>query len=314
MRPASHAGSWYPSKFEDLQKMLAGMFSSVQTVGVGPSKSSSRLKALVSPHAGLPYSGPVASEGYAMLSKELKNSEKAGSEKMRFFIFGPSHTAFIDNKCLLPGFDEYASPYGGFSIDTTVRQNLLSSKDNLFGIMQKKVEIAEHSIEMQLPYSARALEEAKIPQETIEIVPILVGNLTESMEKQYASAFLPYWNDCANFFLFSGDFCHWGERFGYQYHYKKHEFEAIDDAISAMDREGISHLINKNLQSWYAYLRKTGNTICGEHPFGILLNIIRSVDSAGVNAELHLLGYDKSNVCANTDDSRVSYASVGVWV
>lgn len=68
---------------------------------------------------------------------------------------------------------------------------------------------AEHSLEMQFPFLKAILAaEAKV-------VPIIVGELSEENEKRFAESLQAFFEQPANVFIASSDFCHWGERFGY---------------------------------------------------------------------------------------------------
>jgi AmmeMemoRadiSam system protein B len=64
----------------------------------------------------------------------------------------------------------------------------------------------EHSIEMHLPYVYKVFENHL---DRVKIVPILVGALTETTERQYGQLLAPYLEDPENLFIVSTDFCHW---------------------------------------------------------------------------------------------------------
>jgi len=77
------------------------------------------------------------------------------------------------------------------------------------------------------------------------IVPIMVGEVNEKMITQYAEVLKPYFEDPGTIFLVSSDFCHWGERFDYQYCEGKGK---IWERIQSLDMEGIKHIQDKNCQ------------------------------------------------------------------
>lgn len=66
----------------------------------------------------------------------------------------------------------------------------------------------EHSIEMHLPYTAKAMESHK---DEFTIIPVLVGALSESKEQEFGKLFSKYLADPSNLFVVSSDFCHWGK-------------------------------------------------------------------------------------------------------
>ena len=70
----------------------------------------------------------------------------------------------------------------------------------------------EHSIEMHLPYIAKAIGK------DIKIVPIMTGPVNEEMAEKYGKIFAPYFDDPETLFIFSSDFCHWGTRFNFTYY------------------------------------------------------------------------------------------------
>jgi AmmeMemoRadiSam system protein B len=43
----------------------------------------------------------------------------------------------------------------------------------------------------------------------MKLVPLLVGNVSETSAAEYAEAFQEYWNDDETFWIISSDFCHW---------------------------------------------------------------------------------------------------------
>ncbi|CAH2083479.1 unnamed protein product [Euphydryas editha] len=62
------------------------------------------------------------------------------------------------------------------------------------------------------------------------------------------------------------------------------------------------------------YLVKYGNTICGRHPIGVLLQAVAKLQSQS-NAprmSLKFLKYAQSSQCMNMKDSSVSYASASL--
>ncbi|MBM4387052.1 MAG: AmmeMemoRadiSam system protein B, partial [Deltaproteobacteria bacterium] len=72
------AGRWYPGDEKDLKEMLNGFFSAAPAQAVQPG---TRLFALISPHAGLVYSGGVAAHGYKLLDAKIG----------KVIVIGPSH-------------------------------------------------------------------------------------------------------------------------------------------------------------------------------------------------------------------------------
>ena len=82
VRPAAVAGRFYPSDPVALRKLITGLLASVPPA-TGPAP-----KALIAPHAGYLYSGPIAASAYAQLipardqiAKELGFANRSGAWK-----------------------------------------------------------------------------------------------------------------------------------------------------------------------------------------------------------------------------------------
>eukprot|EP00759_Apiculatamorpha_spiralis_P012119 PhF_6_TR19199/c0_g1_i1/m.28231/K06990/MEMO1; MEMO1 family protein len=301
-RSASHAGSWYAENPSVLAAEVEAMMTKASTI---PKQSlpSTQLLGLICPHAGIRYSGPIAAFGYKILQDYLMNSENA-SNLRRVFLLGPSHHEYLDNTCLVSGAATYATPYGPIKVDTDVATALKLPK------MNSSVDTEEHSLEMQMPFLAKILL-SYAPH--AKIVPVLVGSMSQTAETQFSTLFRPYWDSVngENLFIFSSDFCHWGSRFRYEYHYKPESYPNIGDAIIAMDHEGIQHIESKTPTTWWEYMARTRNTICGRHPIGIMLQMLQG--GLGTSATVKFVGYGQSNKCAGPRDSSVSYACGCVW-
>ena len=68
------------------------------------------IKAIIGPHAGFKYGGPVAAWSYQYLAQQAK-------QKLRVFLFGPSHYKYLEGLSL-SGCTELETPIGNLSVDT----------------------------------------------------------------------------------------------------------------------------------------------------------------------------------------------------
>jgi AmmeMemoRadiSam system protein B len=75
-RQSLHAGSWYPGKEQELSKMIKGFLEAARC------KAHGDVRALIAPHAGYVYSGPIAAFAY----KTVENMEFDD-----VIVIGPSH-------------------------------------------------------------------------------------------------------------------------------------------------------------------------------------------------------------------------------
>ena len=103
----------------------------------------------------------------------------------------------------------------------------------------------------------------------------MVGALSTNAEATYGEILAPYLDDDANLFIVSSDFCHWGKRFGYQPWDEGRKDVGLHEQIEEMDRRGMEIIESKDADAFTAYLKETGNTICGRHPIGVLLQTLR---------------------------------------
>lgn len=187
-REASHAGSWYSASGSQLNAQLEGWLSQAQST-IRPAR------AIIAPHAGYTYCGACAAHAYKQVDPSVTR---------RVFILGPSHHVPL-SRCALSPAEIYRTPLYDLRIDQKVYADLW--KTGLFERMSMQTDEDEHSIEMHLPYTAKAMESHK---DEFSIVPVLVGALSESKEQEYGRLLSKYLADPSNLFIISSDFCHWG--------------------------------------------------------------------------------------------------------
>jgi AmmeMemoRadiSam system protein B len=154
IRPAAVAGTWYPGTPAALTEDVDGYLAAVDPLAV-PRGS---LDAIIAPHAGLMFSGPVGAHAY---------QAAAGAGPFEALILvGPSHFVAFDGVALYPS-GAFDCPLGPALVDEPLAQELLAASpliQPLPGAHKR-----EHSLEMQLPFVRRLLPEATI-------VPLLMGS------------------------------------------------------------------------------------------------------------------------------------------
>jgi AmmeMemoRadiSam system protein B/AmmeMemoRadiSam system protein A len=157
IRPAGVAGSFYPAD----PQVLAGMVDDLLAQAVLPSLPDPIL-AVIAPHAGYIYSGPVAAYSYAALR---------GHDFTRVVVVAPSHREGFDFTSVYNG-DAYATPLGTIRVDKEFAKRLsdMSPTMRLSGQGHDATPAgAEHAIEVQLPFLQRVLGE-------FQLVPIVMGS------------------------------------------------------------------------------------------------------------------------------------------
>lgn len=165
--------------------------------------------------------------------------------------------------------------------------------------MNKHVDEDEHSLEMHLPYIAKMMKGT-----SFKLVPIMVGALSYSAEKQFGEILAPYFEDPRNFFVVSSDFCHWGSRFRYTYYEKDHG--PIYKSIEALDKRGMDLIEKRDPRGFHSYLQEYENTICGRHPILVFLHLVQATNR---ETEIQFVRYEQSSQVKSRGDSSVSYAS-----
>lgn len=153
IRPPAVAGTFYPADPDELRSMVRGYLRQADASGPAP-------KALIAPHAGYIYSGPVAASAYARLAG-------AADRIQRVVLLGPSHRVPFRGLAV-SGADAFATPLGEIPLDRPVIDALLA----LPQVHQlDEAHAWEHSLEVHLPFLQEVLGEFRL-------VPLVVGDAT----------------------------------------------------------------------------------------------------------------------------------------
>jgi AmmeMemoRadiSam system protein B len=152
-RPPAVAGLFYPDAPDELRSLLRSSFDDAVT----PAASSPAPVALVVPHAGLVYSGPIAASAYLRLAA-VRDSVR------RVVLLGPSHRVPLRGLGLSSA-TEWMTPLGSVTIDHRDDALLL---DMPFVAVHDQAHAPEHSLEVQLPFLQTVLDD-------FELLPIIVG-------------------------------------------------------------------------------------------------------------------------------------------
>jgi len=156
-------------------------------------------------------------------------------------------------------------------------------------------------------------------------VPILVGSTDAKTEKLLGGLLAPYLADAENVFVISSDFMHWGLRFRYTAYgndvgslrnlQKSDRIGSNDlpiyESIEKIDRACIDVCETGDYDEWQNVLEKTGNTICGRHPIGVILAAMEEVKktNASIDGQFQFVRYERSSDVISTANSSVSYCS-----
>jgi AmmeMemoRadiSam system protein B len=157
LRRAAFAGSWYPRSAAAIVAEVEGYLGAAS-----PGAVTGRLVGMVSPHAGLHYSGPVAAYGYSLLR---------GRAAVSVVLVGPSHRVAFEGMAVQAS-GAWETPLGCAPIDEGLAQALLAAEATLFD--DPGLHRDEHSLEMQMPFLQQVMP-------GLRIVPVLMG--TQSREE-----------------------------------------------------------------------------------------------------------------------------------
>jgi AmmeMemoRadiSam system protein B len=153
VRRSAVAGTWYPGTRETLTTAVDGHLANVgETAGACP-------RAIVAPHAGLMYSGPVAAYAY----KLVLNCRYAV-----VVLVGPSHFVGFRGVAIWPR-GAWETPFGRVPVHEELAGVLTRQSKDIHE--HDAAHAREHSLEMQLPFVARLLP-------GVPIVPLVMGYQT----------------------------------------------------------------------------------------------------------------------------------------
>lgn len=145
-RKAAVAGSFYPRGARELREWLDRLLV--------PARKRDRALAVISPHAGYQYSGPVA--GAVFSSVELPEA---------FIILAPSHRP-IKPLFAIMNAGAWQTPLGDVPVDADLAESLAAGSDLVR--VDPAAHEAEHSLEVQLPF-------LQVQRPAMTMVPVAVS-------------------------------------------------------------------------------------------------------------------------------------------
>ncbi len=185
-RAPAVAGSFYAADPAELADQIERYLEEARGRGrpVGPRVP----KAVIVPHAGYVYSGPIAASAF-LIVRELRESVQ------RVVLFGPSHRVYLRGLAL-PSCDRFQTPLGSIEIDHAFADAVLS-------LPQVEVMDAaharEHSLEVQLPFLQQVLGQ-------FSLVPFSVGDASAS---EVAEVMRMLWGGEETLIVVSSDLSHY---------------------------------------------------------------------------------------------------------
>jgi MEMO1 family protein len=214
VRRSAVAGTWYPGTARALASAVDGYLGAVNRDVTGD------LVALIAPHAGLMYSGPVAAHAYRLLRER--------SFDMAVLV-GPSHFIPFEGVAIVPS-GGFETPYGVASIDADCASALMAASSAIHD--GRSAHAREHSLEMQLPFLQRLAPD-------MPIVPLLMGHQTAGTARLLADALVTALRGRRALLIASTDLSHYHDA---------STAAALDsvvvDCVSRFDAEGLQRALD----------------------------------------------------------------------
>ncbi|CCG41042.1 AmmeMemoRadiSam system protein B [Magnetospirillum molischianum] len=183
IRLPAFAGQFYPSDPIAIRHQIATMLATA------PHARATTPKAIIVPHAGWVYSGPIAAAAYAQLVP-------ARGRVRRVVLLGPSHRIALRGLALCDA-EAWASPLGQVLLDRDSALRLTTLPDHS---ISDPAHAQEHALEVQLPFLQAVLGD------DFRLLPILVG---EASAEIVAATLDTVWGDSETLIVVSTDLSHY---------------------------------------------------------------------------------------------------------
>ncbi len=208
VRTPAVAGQFYSGNAGELSATVATLLDEAAV------EETAAPKALIVPHAGYIYSGPVAASAYALLAPYR-------DQYRRVILLGPCHRVPVRGLALSSA-DVFRTPLGDVPLDKDSVSDLDIEGVETFDASHRD----EHSLEVHLPFLQTVLG-------SFSVVPIVVGDASPELVAQVLDAL---WGGPETLIVISSDLSHY---------LKYDEARAIDavtcKAIESLDARGIDH-------------------------------------------------------------------------
>ena len=183
VRPPAVAGMFYTGDAQALASEVATMLAEAHPSAIHP-------KAVIVPHAGYIYSGPIAAQAYALLAP-------LHDRISRVVMFGPAHRVPVRGLALPDAATmAFATPLGNVPLDQTAMKQALTLPQVC---VSNAAHAMEHSLEVQLPFLQGVLDD-------FSLVPFLVG---DADGHEVAEVIDLLWGGAETLIVISSDLSHY---------------------------------------------------------------------------------------------------------
>ncbi len=183
IRPAAVAGAFYPAD----PALLADAVQGYLHEAAAPASGERPPKAIIAPHAGYIYSGPVAAYAYRRVAA-LRGTVS------RVVLAGPAHRVPVPGAAV-PLAGAFATPLGTVALDEEAIGRLRRLP---FVETSDRAHALEHSLEVHLPFLQAVLGDFRL-------VPIVVGGASPG---EVAAMFEEVWGGDETLIVVSSDLSH----------------------------------------------------------------------------------------------------------
>jgi MEMO1 family protein len=195
VRKAAVAGQFYPGDAETLGRtvddfLARGTPDATTATPTDTTTAKDWPKAIIAPHAGYVYSGPVAASVYACLTA-------ARGTVTRVILLGPAHRVAFRGMAV-PSSTAFASPLGDVALDREALDELAAFPAVM---VSDEAHALEHSLEVHLPFLQRTLGDFRL-------VPICVG---DAGPDDVAEVLEAMWGGPETLIVISTDLSHYHE-------------------------------------------------------------------------------------------------------
>ncbi len=184
IRLPAFAGRFYPADVTELRSSVHALLDAVP-----PSAEEPSPKALIVPHAGYLYSGPIAASGFA----RLRAARTRGTIE-RVVLLGTAHSPATG--IVLSGTEGFATPLGVVPLD---REALAAIREQVGVVVDDVAHDRDHALEIQLPFLQEVLG-------AFRLVPILVGRTSP---EEVADVLETLWEGDETLIVVSSDLSHY---------------------------------------------------------------------------------------------------------
>ncbi len=277
VRPSVLAGTWYPADPNALRAMVDEMLAAIEPVDGAPI-------ALIVPHAGYVYSGPVAAAGFRQLQQGAYDTA---------VIIAADHQMPLSNPISVWTEGGFETPLGIVPVDAGLAQALVAADPRITADFAAHE--GEHPIEIELPFLQRVCPDCRI-------VPVLMGADDDETVQALADALIKLLPGRRAVVIASSDLSHYPAY---------NDALTVDGATLAAIESGDPAAVRRAIAaSMAADVPNLATCACGE---AAILVAMRVAQGLGANT-ITVLRYANSGDTPYGDkDQVVGYGAVMFW-